>query len=64
MSRDLRRSRMDRKILDLILKGKTHRQICRDLKVGSRRVNRVSKLASEHGYLDGMVVPPDRKSVV
>ena len=49
---------MDRKILELILSGKTQRKICRELKVGDRRVNRVRRLASEHGYLSGNALPP------
>lgn len=58
MTRELRRSRMDRKIVELILDGKSDRQICRDLKVGNRRVKRLRGLAESHGYLGGVSLPP------
>jgi hypothetical protein len=54
---------MDRKILELILEGKTQRQICRKLKVGDRRVNRVLKSADEYGYLSGVALPPFPEAV-
>jgi len=42
---------MDRRIVELLLQGQTHRQICRELKVGDRRIRRVRRSAEAHGYL-------------
>ena len=50
---------MDRRILELLVSGKTGRQICKELKVGDRRVRRVQAMAEGYGYLSGQVpVPP------
>lgn len=61
MKRDLRERRMERRIVELLLQGKTHRSICRELKVGDRRVRRVRELASACGYLRNgcsAILPP------
>jgi transposase len=59
MDRDLRRRRMDRRILELLLAGKTQRQVIKELDVGDRRIRRVQSLALAHGYLDGTrALPP------
>jgi hypothetical protein len=49
---------MDRKIVQLLLEGKTQRKKCQELKVGSRRVAKLLLLSKEKGYLDGTPLPP------
>ena len=50
---------MDRKIVQCLREGKTGREICRDLKVGDRRLSKVKALAEAYGYLDlATVLPP------
>jgi hypothetical protein len=49
---------MDRKIVQLFLDGKSKRKICQELKVGSRRIDKLILLSKEKGYLDGIPLPP------
>ena len=49
---------MDRKIMQLFLEGKSKRKICQELKVGSRRIDKLILLSKEKGYLDGIPLPP------
>jgi hypothetical protein len=50
---------IDRKIIEGLRSNKSHRALCREFKVGGRRVSKVEKLASQAGYLDGSVpLPP------
>lgn len=43
----------DRKIVEALLSGKSQRDVCREVRVGNRRVAKLEKLAREAGYLDG-----------
>ena len=50
---------MERRILELLLAGKSQGQVGRELKVGDRRVRRVLVLGEEYGYLKGnLPLPP------
>ena len=51
-----RRRLVDRKIVELLVAGKSTRQIREELKIGSGRFAKVKALAIEYGYL-GMQVP-------
>ena len=42
---------MERKTVELILQGKSNREICRELKIGDRKVRRARALAETYGYL-------------
>jgi transposase len=42
---------MERKIVELLIEGKSARDIMRDLKLGDRRIRRIRCLALEYGYL-------------
>ena len=42
---------MDRKIVELLIEGKSAREIMRVLKLGDRRVRRIRMLAEEYGYV-------------
>ncbi len=46
-----RRSRLERKIIELLRSGKGVRAVARELKVGRPRVRELMDLAQEHGYL-------------
>jgi len=52
---------MDRKIVQLFLDGKSKRKICQELKVGSRRIDKLILLSKEKGYLDGIPLPHIQK---
>lgn len=49
---------MDRKIVELLIQGKSKRDIIRTLGVGDRRVNRVKLQALQYGYLNGATPLP------
>lgn len=49
---------IDRKIIEGLLAKKSYRALCRELKVGSRRIAKVEKLALQAGYLDLSVPLP------
>ena len=50
---------MDRKIVELLVAGKSTRQILVELRIGSGRLSKVKALAREYGYLDKRVaIPP------
>ena len=50
---------MDRKIIEQLVSGKGFNAICRDLKVGRKRVAHLREKAREYGYLDGSIpIPP------
>lgn len=57
MNRKARRV-MDRKIVERLLGGAGVNEICRELKVGKRRVTSLRAKADEAGYLTGEVVLP------
>ncbi|MBX9657124.1 MAG: IS21 family transposase [Nitrospiraceae bacterium] len=42
---------MDRKIVELLLEGKSAREVMRQLRLGDRRVRKIRLLAEEYGYL-------------
>ena len=52
-----RRRVVDRKIVELLVAGKSHRFIKQQLRIGSGRVEKVRKLAVEQGYLAGRALP-------
>lgn len=52
-----RRRFVDRKIVQYLIEGKNHRFIKKHLKVGAGRLEKVKRLAQEHGYLDGKALP-------
>jgi len=50
---------VDRKIVEMLVAGKSVREIKDQLKVGSGRLSKVKELAEAHGYLDKRVpIPP------
>jgi hypothetical protein len=49
---------MDRKIVELLIQKKSQREIKNSLRVGQRRIQRVTALAEEFGYLSGEVQLP------
>ena len=51
MTQQTRKRRMDRKIVELFLEGRSAREIMRSLGIGDRRVSRARCLAEEYGYL-------------
>jgi Integrase core domain len=51
MTRQTRKRLMDRKIVELLLAGKSNREVMRMLGIGDRRVRRARCLAEEYGYL-------------
>jgi hypothetical protein len=64
MTQQTRKRLMDRKIVELILEGKSAREITRQLGIGDRRVSKARCLAEEYGYIaargeasDGTRVP-------
>lgn len=48
---------MDRKIVALLVAGKSRRFIKEHLNIGSGRFKQIKALAREHGYLDGRALP-------
>jgi len=48
---------VDRKIVEWLVLGKSHRDIKRELGVGGGRLAKVMALAEEHGYLSGRALP-------
>ena len=44
---------MERRIVEMLLQGKSLREICRKLKVGDRKVKRARALGESYGYLSG-----------
>jgi hypothetical protein len=48
---------MDRKIVELLVAGKSRRFIKEHLRIGSGRFEKVRKLAAEQGYLEGRALP-------
>jgi transposase len=53
VKRILRRRRMERRIVELFLQGKSNRDVCREFKIGDRKVRRIRGLADSYGYLSG-----------
>jgi transposase len=53
-----RRRAVDRKIVELLVAGKSRRFIKERLNIGSGRFEKVKALAREHGYVDGRALPP------
>jgi hypothetical protein len=54
-----RKRLMDRKIVELMIEGKSLREIRKLLKVGDRRINKCKAQAESYGYLGGSVpLPP------
>jgi hypothetical protein len=48
---------MDRKIVQYLVEGKSHRFIKQQLGIGSGRLQKVKQLAEQHGYLSGGALP-------
>ena len=57
MKREVRRRRMERRVIELHLAGNSRRQICQKLKTGDRRVRRTLEKAEVLGYLSGTPLP-------
>lgn len=51
MTRQARKRLMDRKIVELLLRGLSDRKIMAQLRIGDRRVRKVRFMAEEYGYL-------------
>jgi transposase len=50
---------MDRKIVELLIQKKSQREIKKILQIGQRRVQKITAIAEEYGYLSGEVsIPP------
>jgi len=49
---------VDRKIVALLVTGKSVREIREQLRIGSGRFAKVKSLAEAHGYLRGVPIPP------
>jgi hypothetical protein len=49
---------VDRKIVELLVAGKSVREIREQLRIGSGRFAKVKALAEAHGYLSGAPIPP------
>jgi transposase len=47
----IRKRLMDRKIVELLLQGKSQREVMQTLRVGDKRVKRIRSLAVQYGYL-------------
>lgn len=58
MKRQTRVQRVERKIVELLIAGKSVRSISEDLGVGRRRIRRVREKAESCGYLSGAVAVP------
>lgn len=52
------RNMIDRKIVEGLLANKSQRVLVKELRVGSRRVTKVAKLAKDAGYLDRSIPLP------
>ena len=52
-----RRRLVDRKIVELLVAGKSRRFVKEHLNIGSGRFEKVKALAAEHGYLTGRALP-------
>jgi hypothetical protein len=57
MERDVRRRRMERRVIELKIAGLTQNEICRKLKKGDRKVRKILEKAEEQGYLSGRELP-------
>lgn len=57
MRREVRRRRMERRVIELHLAGKSRRKICGQLKTGDRKVRRILEMAESFGYLSGKTLP-------
>jgi hypothetical protein len=49
---------VDRKIVQYLIEGKSHRFIKERLGIGSGRLEKVKQLAEQHGYSSGRALPP------
>jgi hypothetical protein len=49
---------VDRRIVELLIEGVSHREIRERLRVGTGRLAKVKALAEAHGYLQGVPLPP------
>lgn len=58
MKLQIRNRLMDRKIVEFLIQKKSQREIKNSLRVGQRRIQRVTALAEEFGYLSGEVELP------
>lgn len=52
-----RRRLVDRKIVEYLIDGKSHRFIKQHLNIGNGRLEKVKQLAQTHGYLTGRALP-------
>ena len=57
MTRQTRKRLMDRKVVELFLRGKSGREVMRILGLGDRRVRKIRLLAEEYGYISRDVDP-------
>ena len=63
MRRDTRRRKVDRKIVERLLEGAGVNELCRELRIGNRRVVRARTMAEAAGYFDGVALPPYPESI-
>lgn len=52
-----RRRLVDRKVVQYLIEGKSHRFIKQQLQIGSSRLEKVKRLAEQHGYINGRALP-------
>jgi hypothetical protein len=57
MDRNVRRRRVQRRVIELYLSGQSQRDICRKLKKGDRKVRAILEKAKAFGYLSGRELP-------
>lgn len=63
MTRTSRRRKVDRKIVELLIAGKSQNEIMATLCVGKKRVRRARSEAAKAGYLSGVELPPYPEAV-
>ena len=63
MTKASRRRKVDRKIVELLIAGKSQNHVVDALSVGKKRVRRARQEAEKAGYLDGVPLPPYPEAV-
>jgi transposase len=63
VTKESRRRKVDRKIVELLIRGETQNQIMSALSVGKKRVRRARSAAERAGYFDGAPLPPYPEAV-
>ena len=58
MKRETRQRLMERKVVELLIQGKSVREVLGKLKIGYRKLIKIKGRAHDFGYLDGSVALP------